>query len=113
MKTVQALIDDTEYQLKSRGSKYYDRVSLATVTNEPIEIDYEDISLPEDLAVKQKQDIISEAMRRIFSIVHQPYCKELHRLTWKYGKLQGRLITELPAKVWIKGSRHPIRRFMP
>ncbi len=113
MKTTQALIDDIEYQLKSKGAKYYDRVTVATVTNEPIEIDYEDISFPQNLTLKQKQDVIGEAIRRIFNIVHKSYCNEPHILSWKYGQLEGKLATDLPMKVWARGSRHQIRRFIP
>jgi hypothetical protein len=111
MKTIEAIIDDIEYQLKSKGQKYYDRISIACFTNEPIVIDHDDISLPQHLTVKQRHDVISEAIRRIFTIVHQSYCKEPHILSWRYGQFEGKLATDLPQKVWVKGSRHQIRRF--
>lgn len=113
MKSIQALIDDIEYQLKSKGTKYYDKVAIVCLTDDVIEINSEDITLPEDVSTKEKRIIIAEALRRIYQIVHQPFCTNSHQLKWQWENVTGTIITELPQKVWAKGSRHQIRRFMP
>ena len=113
MKSTQAQVDEIEYQLKAKGLKYFDRVSLACVTDKRIIIDTDDISLPTDITLRQKDYVISKAIERIFKIVHQPFCSDKHRLTWQFAEVKGRIETDLPEKVWVRRSRHPIRRFMP
>lgn len=115
MKSTQAQIEELEYQLKAKGLKYFDHVALACFTDEIIEIDFEDITITQELPTKEKKVIISEALRQLFNIVHR-HCDESHTLPWRYDKLEGILVTELSTKTWVEahvtklgGFLHEIR----
>ncbi len=114
--TSEACVDAIAYQLKAKGIKYYDRIALSCYTDEPIVIDPQDVdaSIISPLRTPKEIDqVISNALMRIFDIVHRRWCTESHRLIWQYGDMKGQITTpEVKPKVHIqKGTI--VRRFEP